>query len=272
MPELPEVEVTCIGLKPLLSYKVSQVNIRNFSLRWPINPNLSKILKDQVLINLSRRGKYILARFSKGTLILHLGMSGRLCVVPTGEIAQKHDHVDIIFDSNCNKTLRYRDPRRFGCILWTEEDPLNHKLIHCLGPEPLTNTFNNVYLFKKLRKKTQAIKNSIMDGHLVVGVGNIYSSESLFQAGIRPDRPSYKVTKKEALILVASIKNVIKDAIAKGGSTLNDFYDVDGKNGYFQNEHQVYGRAGDSCIQCGEMIHQIRIGQRSSFYCRKCQK
>ena len=271
MPELPEVEVTRLGLKPLLNLNVKQVVIRNYSLRWPINPSLPKLLKNQTLLDLSRRGKYILAKFTSGTLIIHLGMSGRFCIVSPSEVLNKHDHVDVQFKEN-NLILRYRDPRRFGSILWTEEDPYNHKLIKNLGPEPLNEEFDAKYLFNRLKNKQQCIKNSIMDSHVVVGVGNIYASEALHYAGIRPNRISKKVSMKEIGSLVKSIKNVINEAIKKGGSTMSDFFDVNGKNGYFQNEHKVYGRESEPCFQCQLPIIQLKLGQRSSFFCKKCQK
>ena len=271
MPELPEVEVTRLGLKPLLNLNVAQVVIRNYSLRWPINPALPKLLRNQTLLDLSRRGKYILAKFTSGTLIIHLGMSGRLCIVSPSEVLNKHDHVDVQFKED-NLILRYRDPRRFGSILWTEEDPYNHKLIKNLGPEPLNEEFDAKYLFNRLKNKQQCIKNSIMDSHVVVGVGNIYASEALHYAGIRPNRISKKVSMKEIGSLVESIKNVIKEAIKKGGSTMRDFFDVNGENGYFQNEHKVYGRENEPCFQCQLPIIQLKLGQRSSFFCKKCQR
>jgi len=271
MPELPEVEVTRLGLKSLLMLSVKEVVIRNYSLRWPIDLSLPRVLKNQILLDLHRRGKYILARFSDGTLIFHLGMSGRLFIVSNNKALNKHDHVDIIFKKD-NLILRYRDPRRFGSILWTKEDPYNHKLIKNLGLEPLNNEFNTEYLYQKLKNKSQCIKNSIMDSHLVVGVGNIYASESLYNAGIRPNRVSKKVSKKEVFALVKSIKSVIKNAIARGGSSINDFFDVNGENGYFQNEHKVYGRENKPCFQCQFPITQLKLGQRSSFFCKKCQK
>jgi formamidopyrimidine-DNA glycosylase len=271
VPELPEVEVTRLGLKPLLKNKVGKVVIRNYSLRWPINSKLPELLKNQTLLDLNRRGKYILAKFASGTLIIHLGMSGRLCIVPSGEVLNKHDHVDIQFKKN-NLILRYRDPRRFGSILWTEEDPYSHKLIKNMGPEPLNEEFDAKYLFIKLKNKQQCIKNAIMDSQVVVGVGNIYASEVLHDSSIRPNRISNKVSMKEVVSLVKSIKNIIKDAIRKGGSTMNDFFDVNGNNGYFQDEHKVYGREGLPCFQCHLPIIQLRLGQRSSFFCKKCQR
>ena len=271
MPELPEVEVTRLGLKPLLKSKVGKVVIRNCSLRWPINSKLPELLKNETLLDLSRRGKYILAKFTSGTLIIHLGMSGRLCIVSPGEVLNKHDHVDIQFKEN-NLILRYRDPRRFGSILWTEEDPYSHKLIKNLGPEPLNTEFDAQYLLNRLKNKKQCIKNAIMDSNIVVGVGNIYASEALHDSGIRPNRISKKVSMKELVRLVKSIKNIIKEAIKKGGSTMNDFFDVNGNNGYFQDEHKVYGREGLPCFQCHLPIIQLRLGQRSSFFCKKCQR
>jgi formamidopyrimidine-DNA glycosylase len=271
VPELPEVEVTRLGLKPLLKLNVGKVIIRNYSLRWPINSLLPELLKNQMLLDLNRRGKYILARFASGTLIIHLGMSGRLCITSPDEVINKHDHVDIQFKEN-NLILRYCDPRRFGSILWTEDDPYEHKLIKNLGPEPLNEEFDAKYLFSRLRNKKQCIKSTIMDSHIVVGVGNIYASEALHYARIRPHRVSKKVTMKEVVSLVESIKNVIKEAIIKGGSTMNDFFDVNGKNGYFQNEHKVYGRENEPCLQCQFPIIQLKLGQRSSFFCKNCQR
>jgi len=272
MPELPEVEITRLGLEPLINYKVSKVFIRNSSLRWPVNKSLQKILIGMKLISLKRRGKYILAEFPNGTLIIHLGMSGHLCIVPKDREIKKHDHVDIVFDNEGHKILRYNDPRRFGCILWTEDSPLDHKLIKNLGPEPLTNDFDGEYLFQKLRKRSVPIKNAIMNSHIVVGVGNIYASEALFHAKIRPQRQAHKVSRYEVTNLVTSIKDTIENAILKGGSSISNFFDVNGKNGYFQNEHQVYGRKDKPCILCKTLIQQITLGQRSSFYCKNCQK
>ena len=271
MPELPEVEVTRLGLKPLLNLNVGKVVIRNYSLRWPINSELPKLLKNQTLLDLNRRGKYIFAKFAKGTLIIHLGMSGRLCIVSSNEPLSKHDHVDIQFKKN-NLILRYRDPRRFGSILWTEEDPYDHKLIKNLGPEPLNEEFDAKYLFIRLKNKQQCIKNAIMDSNVVVGVGNIYASEALHDSGIRPNRISKKISMKEVVSLIKSIKHIIEEAIKKGGSTMNDFFDVNGDNGYFQDEHKVYGREGLPCFKCYLPITQIRLGQRSSFFCKKCQR
>ena len=238
MPELPEVEVTRLGLAPLINGTVYDVKVRNFSLRWPVNPNLKKILNSQKLISLIRRGKYLLAGFSNGYLIIHLGMSGRISIVSEKNCPLKHDHIDICFEVDGNKKiLRYNDTRRFGAMIWTDDNPFNHKLISTLGPEPLSDEFNTDYLFNIVKRKKQPIKSTIMDSHTVVGVGNIYASESLFLACIRPQRRSAKIKKKEIGVLVNSIKIVIQKAIERGGSTLNDFYSVNGQSGYFQNEH-----------------------------------
>ena len=273
MPELPEVEVTRLGLAPLINGTVYNVTVRNFSLRWPVNPNLKKILNSQKLISLSRRGKYLLAGFSNGCLIIHLGMSGRISIVSEKKIPLKHDHIDICFNVDGNKKiLRYNDTRRFGAMIWTDDNPFNHKLICTLGPEPLSDEFNADYLFDIVKKKTQPIKSTIMDSHIVVGVGNIYASESLFLSSIRPQRRSQKIKKKETRVLVDSIKIVIQKAIERGGSTLNDFYSVNGQSGYFQNEHKVYARENECCTNCDGKIYLLKIAQRSSFYCKKCQK
>ncbi|MBT7482869.1 MAG: bifunctional DNA-formamidopyrimidine glycosylase/DNA-(apurinic or apyrimidinic site) lyase [Nitrosomonadales bacterium] len=272
MPELPEVEVTRLGLAPLIHGKVYDVQVRNYSLRWPVNPNLKKILHSQELISLNRRGKYLLAGFSNGFLIMHLGMSGRISVVSEKKIPMKHDHIDICFNiGGTKKILRFNDTRRFGAMIWTDKNPLGHKLISALGPEPLSDEFNVNYLFEKVKRKKQPIKSTIMDSHIVVGVGNIYASESLFLAAIRPQRQSQKIKKKEIKVLVDSIKAVIQKAIERGGSTLNDFYSVNGQSGYFQNEHNVYARENECCVNCDEKIYLIKIGQRSSFYCKRCQ-
>lgn len=271
MPELPEVEVTRRGLIPLLKKTIDQVDIRNYSLRWPIDSDLAKILKGQELLQLKRRSKYILAKFTNGTLIIHLGMSGRLRIMPLNSQISKHDHVDFTFDHG-GPILRYTDPRRFGSILWTKDNPMDHILLSRLGPEPLDKEFNVEYLYRILRKKQQYIKAVIMDSKNVVGIGNIYASEALFYSGIKPQRRANKVSRKEAYILMKYIKEVINTAIQKGGSTMSDFFDVNGENGYFQNEHKVYGREGLPCFTCKALIKQKRIGQRSSFFCNQCQK
>jgi len=271
MPELPEVETTRRGLLPLVGHKISNVQIRNSSLRWPINPNIKRLLADKIILSVERRAKYLFLNFDNGALIIHLGMSGRMQITPQNEELKKHDHVIFEF-AGVKKILRYHDPRRFGSIHWHKDNINTHFLIQSLGPEPLSNDFNQEYLYKRLRNKKQCIKNSIMDSHLVVGVGNIYASEALFLSKICPQKSSSKLTKKNVHELVESIKMVINDAIQKGGSSLNDFTAVDGKLGYFQQEHRVYGRENLPCYRCQEPIKKILLGQRSSFFCKRCQK
>lgn len=271
MPELPEVETTRLGLLPIVNYTIQDIIIRNGSLRWPVDPNLKKILKFKSVISIDRRAKYIFLNFEHGSLIIHLGMSGRMKISENIKKFEKHDHVIFKFNK-FNKVLCFNDPRRFGSIHWHTQDLSKHFLIKNLGPEPLSDSFNYDYLSKKLKNKNRCIKNSIMDSHLVVGIGNIYASEALFHAGIKPQRESNKLTMKECKKLVDAIKFVINLAISKGGSSLNDFYAVDGKLGYFQQEHQVYDREGLECYKCHRSIQKIRLGQRSSFFCVACQK
>ena len=281
MPELPEVEITRRGLLPLLNQSVKNVVIRNASMRWPIPAHLPQTLQNLKLINLTRRAKYILAEFESlkkndsGTLLLHLGMSGRICLLDRNYPPEKHDHFDIEFqgiDGKPGNVLRLRDPRRFGAVLWAGSTPNNHALLAPLGPEPLDNSFNTNYLHAQLKTRTAAIKIAIMDSHLVVGVGNIYASESLFRARIHPETPAKNVTLKQCEKLVAEIKQTLNDALEAGGSSLRDFFGADSNPGYFQQEHMVYGRTDELCRVCSKPIKCIRLGQRSTFYCQNCQK
>lgn len=273
MPELPEVETTRLGLMPLVNQTVAQVVIRNGSLRWPIPADLPRLLKGQTLKSLTRRAKYILAHFDNGVLLLHLGMSGRICLLVGDEPPQKHDHFDICFAHG--QVLRLRDPRRFGAVLWAGQDPQQHMLLKTLGPEPLDDAFNGQYLYQQLRSRSAAIKIAIMDSHLVVGVGNIYASESLFRARIHPQKSAKTLKLAQCERLVAEIKSTLQDALAAGGSSLRDFFGTDGNPGYFQQQYFVYGRAndkgGEPCRVCGTPIKMIRQGQRSTFYCENCQ-
>lgn len=309
MPELPEVEITRRGLLPLIDSSVTNVVIRNASMRWPIPAHLPQTLNNQTLVSLKRRAKYILAEFSHqnndlsncqlasplavhcldkkpvaqlndftptinnnfitGTLLLHLGMSGRISLLDRYYPPEKHDHFDLMF--NDGRVLRLRDPRRFGAVLWAGLEPQNHALLLPLGPEPLEETFNATYLFNALLKRNTAIKISIMDSHLVVGVGNIYASESLFRAGIHPETPAKNVTLKQCIQLVMHIKATLNDALNAGGSSLRDFYGVDGNIGYFQQEYFVYARTNEPCKVCSQPIKCIRLGQRSTFFCANCQ-
>lgn len=270
MPELPEVEITRRGLKPLLQQQVRQVVIRNPAMRWPIPADLPQLLEGSRLKTLDRRGKYILARFDSGTLILHLGMSGRLCLLARDEAPAKHDHFDIHFADG--QVLRLRDPRRFGAVLWAGTEPHKHVLLEVLGPEPLDSVFTGDWLYREIRSRSAAIKNVIMDSHLVVGVGNIYASESLFRAGIHPNTPANKLSRARCEKLVTEIKATLQDALEAGGSSLRDFFGADGNPGYFQQEYFVYGRTGQPCKVCAAPIKLLRLGQRSTFYCATCQR
>ena len=268
MPELPEVETTRRGIAPHLVGEVATgAIIRQRRLRWPV-PDLPRLLQGQRLEALERRAKYLLFRFSSGTLIVHLGMSGSLRVLDAGRVARAHDHVDLLFADRC---LRLHDPRRFGAVLWTSGDPLAHPLLRDLGPEPLSDEFDGTYLHQAARGRRVAIKNLLMDGRIVVGVGNIYASESLFHAGIHPARASERVSRARLEHLADEVKTVLDRAIERGGTTLRDFVNESGEPGYFAQELFVYGRAGEPCRHCTARIKTRRIGQRASAYCPSCQ-
>ena len=271
MPELPEVETTCRGIAPHIENNIiDKVVVRNRNLRWPIPNGLNTTLKQQKILSVTRRAKYLLLNTEKGTLILHLGMSGSLRIVPTNTPAEKHDHFELQFSNGI--CCRLRDPRRFGAVLWSKDDVLEHKLLVNLGPEPLEKNFNAALLFEKTRKRKTSIKQFIMDAKIVVGVGNIYASESLFLAGITPTKPAGKITQQETTALVKAIKKILKDAIKQGGTTLKDFTASDGKPGYFKQKLTVYDRKDQPCISCKKPIKHITLGQRSTFYCAHCQK
>ena len=271
MPELPEVETTLSGIEPFVNGQVlSSVVVRNASLRWPIPVEALKALVGQKIKRLERRAKYILMHTDVACILLHLGMSGSLRVVDIGQAHAKHDHLDLEF--NDEKIVRLNDPRRFGCCLVIDEPVDQHKLLAKLGPEPLGDAFSADRLFKLSRGKTQAIKNFIMDNKTVVGVGNIYASESLFKAGIRPTVAAKRISRARYAILADEIITVLSKAIRAGGTTLSDFTQADGKPGYFAQELQVYGRLGEPCNQCGTKIQSKVIGQRNTFFCRTCQQ
>lgn len=271
MPELPEVETTCRGIAPhITGQTVKSVVIRQSKLRWPIPAGLKKDLTGQRIEHISRRGKYLFLHATVGTVIIHLGMSGSLRIVSKQDAAKKHDHVDIILNNGC--ILRLHDPRRFGAVLWTRRSPLQHKLIRDLGPEPLSDDFNVDTLFQRSRKRQLAIKHFIMDSKIVVGVGNIYASEALFRAGIRPSTAAGRVSRARYQQLASTIKAVLSEAIKQGGTTLRDFTNSEGKPGYFQQKLQVYGREGQPCITCGTIIKRVQQGQRATYYCSHCQR
>ncbi|MEJ2361949.1 MAG: bifunctional DNA-formamidopyrimidine glycosylase/DNA-(apurinic or apyrimidinic site) lyase [Gammaproteobacteria bacterium] len=270
MPELPEVETTRRGIRPHIEgHRIKQMIVRDRRLRWPVPRQLESVLANQVIRGVSRRGKYLLLFLPNGTLIIHLGMSGSLRVVPGNTPPQKHDHLDIVLDDG--QCLRLRDPRRFGAVLFTETDPLQHELLRKLGPEPLSGEFTGEYLFRHSRKRTTSIKAFIMDSHVVVGVGNIYANEALFAAGIHPRRQAGKVTRAQYQQLAMAIKSVLQAAIKAGGTTLRDFSRSDGKPGYFRQSLLIYDRAGLPCPHCGKPITHAVIAQRASYYCTHCQ-
>jgi len=271
MPELPEVETTRRGIEPhVQGQTVRDVIVRQPQLRWPVPKALARKLVAQKIDAVERRGKYLLMRTQAGTAILHLGMSGSLRIVDARVPPETHDHLDIVFTNG--QALRLRDPRRFGAALWTETDPLAHKLLEPLGPEPLSDAFDTDYLYAKSRGRKGSIKEFIMNSHVVVGVGNIYASESLFRAGINPKRAAGRVSRARYEALVKAIKDVLVEAIKQGGTTLRDFVREDGQPGYFRIRLKVYDRAGEPCPVCGTPIKQLVQGQRSTYYCPVCQR
>ena len=272
MPELPEVETTLQGIKPhLLNQKISSISVYQPQLRWLIPDSVSQI-HDCIVIALERRAKYLLIHLdNQHTLIIHLGMSGSLQFFPVGDEKRKHDHV--IFHLNEQQELRYHDPRRFGCMLIEPTSSIfSHPLLVKLGPEPLSANFNAPYLIAIAKKRNKSIKTLIMDQHVVVGVGNIYACEALFNSGINPTTICSKVPQKKLKELVKAIYTVLVAAISQGGTTLRDFTQTDHKPGYFAQQLNVYGRANQPCPTCGIPIVVTTIGQRSTFYCPVCQK
>ena len=268
MPELPEVETTMRGIAPYVcGQKIKQIIVRERRLRWPVVKEIADI-KGRMIESVSRRGKYILMRLDHGTLIWHLGMSGSMRILPSGTPPEKHEHIELQLGSGL--ALKFKDPRRFGALLYTDTDPLQHRLLSKLGPEPLSHDFNAEYLYTACKNKSAAIKSVILDGRIVTGVGNIYGCEALFGAGIRHTRKAGRISKKRLNFLVDSIRDTLRDAIEKGGTTLQDFTQVDGKPGYFGQSLQVYGVRGP-CGVCGTPISKQVQGQRSSYFCPKCQ-
>ena len=270
MPELPEVETTLNGVRPyLLGQRIKQLTIRQYKLRWDIESNLAQTVRGQHIVNLTRRGKYILIHFETGGLIIHLGMSGSLRVLLKPAAAQKHDHFDIV--NQKSQIIRYRDPRKFGCLLYCGDDLFNHPRIQGLGIEPLSSLLNGQFLYSRSRNRSIAVKSLIMNGAIIVGVGNIYASEALFLAKIHPLRNCSRISMKRYGVLAATIKAVLTQAIQQGGTTLQDFIRVDGSPGYFEQSLRVYGRAGQRCDICNAEIKKVMISQRSTFYCPLCQ-
>ncbi|MCL6414183.1 bifunctional DNA-formamidopyrimidine glycosylase/DNA-(apurinic or apyrimidinic site) lyase [Aestuariirhabdus sp. Z084] len=271
MPELPEVETTRRGIAPYLEKtSVATFEVRQPRLRWPIDPAIKNRIEGQPVEQVTRRGKYLLLQFANGTLLVHLGMSGSLRVLTSGTAPGKHDHVDIgLENGHC---IRYTDPRRFGAMVWSEHPVQDHKLLASLGPEPLSEAFDDDYLFQHSRGRRGPVKSFIMDSHIVVGVGNIYANEALFKAGIDPRRAAGRISRQRMTRLVQCIREVLGAAIEQGGTTLKDFLGGDGKPGYFKQELAVYGRAGMPCSRCQRPLKEVQLAKRSTVLCSHCQR
>jgi formamidopyrimidine-DNA glycosylase len=271
MPELPEVETTRRGIAPaLIGRRIVAAVVRDRRLRWPIDKHVEASVKGQTVRDVERRGKYILIKLHTGALIVHLGMSGSLRVLESDVPPRPHDHWDLVLDSG--KVLRFHDPRRFGSLHWTTDDPNAHKLLAKLAPEPLSEAFDADYLFRATRKRQVAIKQFIMNSQVVVGVGNIYASEALFRAGISPRRAARRLTRAQAAALTKAIKEVLAEAIHIGGTSLRDYVNADGIPGYFRQKLFVYERAGEACRVCETPVKQFVQGQRSTYWCATCQR
>ena len=271
MPELPEVETTRRGLLPhLVGRGLRGAVVRNANLRWPVPRDLDRRLRAEEVIGIRRRGKYLLIDCRKGHLLVHLGMSGRLTLVAGDLPPRKHDHVDVKLEGG--RALRFTDPRRFGAMLWLEGAADRHALLDGLGMEPLEREFTGAALARKATGRRVAVKQFLMNSGIVTGVGNIYASESLFDAGIHPSRSVGRISRARWDRLAASVRATLERALAAGGSTLRDFAAADGKPGYFQRGFKVYGREGKPCRTCKTPIRSLRQGQRSTFYCPACQR
>jgi formamidopyrimidine-DNA glycosylase len=270
MPELPEVETTRAGLAPhCVGKKIERVILRRPDLRWPIPKAIKQHLPDQKILAVRRRAKYLLLDVETGSAVLHLGMSGMLRVMDSNSPVKKHDHVDIVLENQ--RTIRFTDPRRFGCLLWQPAGK-THALLEKLGLEPLSEAFDGEVLFALSRKRKVPVKQFLMDQAVVVGVGNIYAAESLFKAGIAPTREAGSISRERYQRLADTVKTILHNAIQRGGTTLRDFLNADGAPGYFEQELWVYGREGEACKICGKPIQSLRLGQRASAWCRHCQR
>ena len=273
MPELPEVETTRKGIEPKVNQQtITGFVIRDGRLRWPVETHLQSTLPGLVVLSVTRRGKYILLETIKGSLLIHLGMSGNLRVLPIGTEVQKHDHIDIEFANGY--LLRLNDPRRFGSVLWHDAilGPVeNHKLLAKLAPEPLTEAFHGTYFYEKIHHRKVSIKSLVMNSHVAVGAGNIYANEALFMSQIHPQTLANLLSRKQCDLLVENIKRVLIAAIEQGGTTLKDFLSPDGKPGYFVQQLKVYDQAGKPCPNCGTLIERIMLNQRATYFCPKCQ-
>ena len=270
MPELPEVETSRRGIAPyLVGETIESLDVRERRLRWPVSRDVDTHLAGASITSVARRAKYLLLNTTRGTAIIHLGMSGSVYIVDRGTPAGVHEHFDLNLASG--RALRYRDPRRFGSLHWTE-DAARHWLLRQLGPEPLGPDFSGEYLWAKSRGRRIAVKPFIMNAAVVVGVGNIYASEALFIAGIHPRRAAGRISLQRYEKLAEAVRSVLEKAIAAGGTTLRDFYGGDGEAGYFRHELTVYDRADEPCLRCGTPITSIVLGQRASYYCKRCQR
>lgn len=270
MPELPEVETTRRGVEPhVIGCRVVRVVVRNPRLRWRVPDKLIRELPGQTIQSVGRRGKYLLFTTLAGTMIVHLGMSGSLRVVPCEQAADIYEHVDIVIENG--DCLRLRDPRRFGAVLWTSGDPQKHKLLRHLGPEPLTADFTGDYLFQKSRGRQRAIRDFLLDSRIVAGIGNIYANEALFVAGLRPTSAAGRINRIRFERLAEAIRETLGHALKAGGTTLRDFRNGRGEPGYFQLSLNVYGRAGEPCRGCGTVIKALKRGQRTAYFCPNCQ-
>ena len=271
MPELPEVETTGRGIAPhIVGKKIAEVVVRHRQLRWAISPDFEVSLRGEHIESVTRRAKYLLIKTLSGTLIAHLGMSGNLRIVDATAPVKKHDHVDIVFDKQT--VLRFNDQRRFGALIWTTSDAMSHALLSHLGVEPLSSAFTGEYLFQLAQKRRVPIKTFLMNSHIVVGVGNIYANEALFMAGILPTRHAGELTLQACEKIVSCIQEVLASAIEQGGTTLRDFVNAQGKAGYFQQKLHVYGRGKQPCTHCGHPIQEMRLANRSTFFCMYCQQ
>ena len=270
MPELPEVETTLRGLEPLVGHKFTRVEVRNPNLRQLVVPNLQQLVTGQKLVSLGRRAKYLLLQLERSWLVWHLGMSGSIRLDKPNLAVRTHDHISIL--SSAGYELRYHDPRRFGSLVYCTGDPHQLPALVQLGPEPLQQEFSATSLFLATRNKRTSIKQAIMDGRLVAGVGNIYAVEALFAAGVDPRLQAHRLTQAQAARLVTAIKHILAKAIATGGTTLRDFVSGLSQPGYFQQSLQVYGREGQNCVRCGTVLRLVTLGQRASVWCPGCQK
>lgn len=250
--------------------RVAKLQVHDRRLRWPVPRGMEREVEGALVAGVARRAKYLLFETDRGWLIVHLGMSGSIRVLAGAARAGKHDHVDLHLASG--EVLRFTDPRRFGAVLWTRNDPSCHPLLAHLGPEPLSAEFSGVYLYEEARGRKCAVKTLLMDGRIVAGVGNIYAAEALFAAGIRPDRAAGRISLARYERLAGAIRRVLERSVALGGTTLRDFTGAEGRPGYFRQTLKVYGRAGEPCVSCGARLRSARIGQRSTVFCARCQR